>query len=171
MSAPASQDRVRVVVVAGPTAAGKTALGIAWAEKWGGEIVGADSQQVYRYMDVGTAKPSAEERLRVVHHMIDVVDPDDAYSAGRYETEASAAIDAIWPIFMAAPLSSPRVSTMRSAFLTRFSVVRICFAVSERAKSMARETATEVPTRPTRPPTCPAVCCRADSPTRSSRIK
>ncbi len=95
MSAPASQDRVRVVVVAGPTAAGKTALGIEWAEKWGGEIVGADSQQVYRYMDIGTAKPSAEERLRVVHQMIDVADPDEAYSAGRYEAEAATAIDAI----------------------------------------------------------------------------
>jgi tRNA dimethylallyltransferase len=95
MSAPASQDRVRVVVVAGPTAAGKTALAIEWAEQWGGEIVGADSQQVYRYMDVGTAKPTAEERLRVIHHLIDVADPDEAYSAGRYEEEAAAAVDAI----------------------------------------------------------------------------
>lgn len=91
----APQDRVRVVVVAGPTASGKTALALEWAEKFGGEIVSADSQQVYRLMDVGTAKPSGEERLRVPHHLIDVADPDEAYNAGRYQAEASAAVDAI----------------------------------------------------------------------------
>ena len=89
------QERPRVVVVAGPTAAGKTSLGLEWAERFGAEIVNADSQQVYRYMDVGTAKPSAEDRLRVPHHLVDVVDPDDAYNAGRFQDDASAAVEAI----------------------------------------------------------------------------
>ena len=91
----APQERLRVVVVAGPTASGKTSLALEWAERFGGEIVGADSQQVYRYMDVGTAKPSVEQRLRVPHHLIDVVDPDDAYNAGRYAVDASAAVAGI----------------------------------------------------------------------------
>ncbi len=77
-----------LVVVAGPTAAGKTALAIELALRFGGEIVNADSQQVYRFMDVGTAKPSAEERARVPHHVIDVVTPEVQYHAARFEADA-----------------------------------------------------------------------------------
>ncbi|MCP5060652.1 MAG: tRNA (adenosine(37)-N6)-dimethylallyltransferase MiaA [bacterium] len=84
-----------VVVVAGPTAAGKTALAIELAERFGGEIINADSQQVYRFMDVGTAKPSAEERARVPHHVIDVVTPDIQYHAARFEADARAAASRI----------------------------------------------------------------------------
>jgi tRNA dimethylallyltransferase len=79
-----------VVVVTGPTAAGKTAISIEIALRFGGEIVNADSMQVYRYMDIGTAKPSLEERGRVPHHLFDVVTPDCQYSAGRYAEEARA---------------------------------------------------------------------------------
>jgi tRNA dimethylallyltransferase len=79
-----------VVVVTGPTASGKSALGIEIAERFGGEIINADSMQVYRYMDIGSAKPSAEERSRVPHHLFDVVDPKADYSAGRYGIEARA---------------------------------------------------------------------------------
>ena len=74
----------RLVVICGPTGVGKTELSIRVAEEFGGQIVSADSMQVYRYMDIGTAKPSREERARVPHHMIDVADPDDEFSAGRY---------------------------------------------------------------------------------------
>ncbi len=95
MSAPSPAALPRLVVVAGPTAAGKTALALEWAERFGGEIVNADSQQVYRYMDVGTAKPTAAERQRVPHHVIDVVPPDDPYSAGRYALDAEAAVTTI----------------------------------------------------------------------------
>ena len=95
MSAPAPQNRTRIVVVAGPTASGKTAHAIAWAERMSGEIINADSQQVYRYMNVGTAKPSDEERARIPHHLLDIVDPDDPYNAGRFEQDASAAIERI----------------------------------------------------------------------------
>ncbi|MCP3983075.1 MAG: tRNA (adenosine(37)-N6)-dimethylallyltransferase MiaA [bacterium] len=80
-----------VVVVTGPTAAGKTALAIELAQQFGGEIVNADSQQVYRFMNVGTAKPSAEERALVPHHVIDVVTPDIQYHAARFEADARAA--------------------------------------------------------------------------------
>ena len=91
----ASSTRPPVIVVTGPTGAGKTEIAIALAERWGGEIVNADSMQVFRYMDIGTAKPSPEERLRVPHHLFDVADPDEEYSAGRYAKEARAAAEAI----------------------------------------------------------------------------
>ncbi len=83
--------QIPVVVVTGPTASGKTELALELAEKFDGEIVNADSMQVYRYLDIGTAKPSLEERARVPHHLFDVVPPDAAYSAGRFGEEAQAA--------------------------------------------------------------------------------
>ena len=91
--APAVPERERppVVVVTGPTASGKTPLAIRVAERIGGEIVNADSVQVYRYLDIGTAKPTPAARARVPHHLLDVVTPDVAYSAGRYVREARAA--------------------------------------------------------------------------------
>ena len=95
MSAAPSATSSPVVVVTGPTSAGKSALAIELAEKFDGEIVNADSMQVYRYMDIGTAKPSAEQRARIPHHLIDVVTPDVAYSAGRYVLEARRAATAI----------------------------------------------------------------------------
>lgn len=76
------------MVVTGPTASGKTGLGIDIASRFGGEIVNADSMQVYRFMDIGTAKPTLEERSRVSHHLFDVVSPDAEYSAGRYGIDA-----------------------------------------------------------------------------------
>lgn len=82
----------RVVVVAGPTASGKSALAVALAEALGGEIVGADSRQVYRLMDVGTAKPTKEERARVAHHLIDVVDPDQDYDVAAWRSAAMTAL-------------------------------------------------------------------------------
>ncbi|HEY8154163.1 MAG TPA: tRNA (adenosine(37)-N6)-dimethylallyltransferase MiaA [Myxococcota bacterium] len=94
MSAPAPA-RPPVVVVTGPTSAGKTALAIELAEKFDGEIVNADSMQVYRYMDIGTAKPTPEQRARVPHHLIDVVTPDVPFNAGRYVVEARRAATAI----------------------------------------------------------------------------
>jgi tRNA dimethylallyltransferase len=81
----------RVVVVAGPTAAGKSDLAIHLARRFGGEIVNADSMQVYRYLDVGTAKPTAEQRAAVPHHLIDVAEPDEQYNAGRFAEEAGRA--------------------------------------------------------------------------------
>ena len=79
---------MKAVFLLGPTASGKTAVALALAERFPVEIVSVDSAQVYRGMDVGTAKPTAEERRRAAHHLIDIVDPDDAYSAGRFRDDA-----------------------------------------------------------------------------------
>ncbi|MDP6779352.1 MAG: tRNA (adenosine(37)-N6)-dimethylallyltransferase MiaA [Candidatus Latescibacteria bacterium] len=84
-----------VIVLAGPTASGKTAVGIRLAKALGAEIVSADARQIYRFMDIGTAKPTPEERAEAPHHMVDVADPDEDYSAGRYAREAAAVIDDI----------------------------------------------------------------------------
>jgi tRNA dimethylallyltransferase len=81
-----------LVVIVGPTAVGKTALSLRLAEVVGGEIVSADSRQVYRGMDVGTAKATREERARVPHHLIDVVDPDETLSLAQFQELAQAAI-------------------------------------------------------------------------------
>ena len=73
-----------MIVICGPTATGKTALGVALAKALDGEVVGADSMQVYRGMDIGTAKPTPEEMDGVPHHMIDVADPEEDFSVARY---------------------------------------------------------------------------------------
>ena len=82
-----------ILVIAGPTATGKTRLGIELARRLGGEIVSADSMQIYRRMDVGTAKATAEERREAVHHMLDVCEPWEDYSVSRYVEEAGAVCD------------------------------------------------------------------------------
>jgi tRNA dimethylallyltransferase len=79
-------------VIAGPTASGKTALALELALRAGGEIVSADSQQVYRHFDIGTAKPSPEELTAVAHHLISVVEPLETFSAAEYQRRADAAI-------------------------------------------------------------------------------
>ena len=88
-------DLPLVVCIAGPTASGKTGLAIRAAEMLGGEIVSADSMQVYKYMDIGTAKPTAEERAKAVHHLIDFVDPRDEYSVVQYVEDARRVISDI----------------------------------------------------------------------------
>ena len=84
--------KTKVIVICGPTGIGKTAVGINLAEKFGGEIIGADSMQIYRHMDIGTAKPTAEERRRVPHHMVDIVDPDEDFDAVQYSEKARTTI-------------------------------------------------------------------------------
>lgn len=81
-----------LIVLVGPTSVGKSSLAIALAERAGGEILTADSMQVYRGLDIGTAKPGAEERRRVRHHLLDLVDPDQSFTAADYARLASAAI-------------------------------------------------------------------------------
>lgn len=85
----------RVLVVTGPTATGKTALGVELALALGGEVVSADSMQLYRRMDIGTAKPTKEEMRGVPHHMIDVADPGESYSAARFCRDAARCTDDI----------------------------------------------------------------------------
>ena len=85
----------QVVCVVGPTASGKTALGVWLAKHYNGEVVSCDSMQIYRRMDIGTAKPTREEMDSVPHHMIDVADPEEDYSAERYRREAVPVVDDI----------------------------------------------------------------------------
>ena len=85
----------RVAVICGPTASGKTALSVALAQRFDGEVVSADSMQLYRRMDIGTAKPTAGERRGIPHHMLDVADPGEPYSVARYVQEATACVEDI----------------------------------------------------------------------------
>ena len=85
----------RIAAVVGPTASGKTALAVALAKQFNGEVVSADSMQIYRKLNIGTAKPTAEEMQGVPHHMLDVADPGESYSVSRYEKEATACVEDI----------------------------------------------------------------------------
>lgn len=89
------EQRDNMICIVGPTASGKTALSVRLAQALGGEIVSFDSMQVYRRMDIGTAKPTPEERCGVPHHMLDVADPAENYSVSRYVQEADACVQDI----------------------------------------------------------------------------
>jgi len=82
-----------IIAIVGPTAAGKSDLALSIAEAFNGEIVNYDSVQIFRHMDIGTAKPSVEERRRVPHHMIDIRDPVEEFNAGDYQREARAVLE------------------------------------------------------------------------------
>ena len=88
-------DKPNILVICGPTASGKTALAVELALRLNGEVVSADSMQVYRGMDIGTAKPTQAERRGVPHHMLDVADPWENYSVARYVQDAVPIVDAI----------------------------------------------------------------------------
>ena len=90
-----SPSTPRIVAIVGPTASGKTRVSIELALETGAAIVSVDSMQLYRGMDIGTAKPTTQERRGVPHHMIDVAEPDDPYDARRYASEASRVIEGI----------------------------------------------------------------------------
>ncbi len=85
-------DKIKIFSIVGPTASGKSALALALAERFGGELISCDSMQVYRRMDIGTAKPTKEEQERVRHHMIDVVEPTQSFSCAEFVPLAEAAI-------------------------------------------------------------------------------
>lgn len=87
--------KIKLLAVVGPTAVGKTALGIELAKQFNGEIISGDSQQVYRQLDIGTAKATPEEQAEAVHHLIDVRNVDETYSVYDFVQEASAAISEI----------------------------------------------------------------------------
>jgi tRNA dimethylallyltransferase len=91
----AAADRPLVLALMGPTASGKTALAIELAKRHGGEIISVDSALVYRGLDIGSAKPDAEERAGIPHHLIDIREPDQPYSAGEFAQDARAAVDAV----------------------------------------------------------------------------
>ena len=82
----------KIVCVAGPTASGKTRLAVELAKAYDGEVLSCDSMQIYRGMDVGTAKPTDEEMQEIPHHMIDIAEPDEDFSVGRYVEMADACV-------------------------------------------------------------------------------
>ena len=98
-------DKPRCIIIAGPTATGKTALSVSLAQDFDGEIVNADSMQVYRGMDIGTAKPTYEEQKGIPHHLLNVVNPDEGFNAARYRS-------------MALPVVSDIVSRQKACFVT-----------------------------------------------------
>jgi len=88
-----TDNRKPILFLVGPTAIGKTAFAIELAEHLGTEIIGADSMQIYQYMDIGTGKPTKQERDRVCHHLVDFIHPSEPFSVGRYRREACDVID------------------------------------------------------------------------------
>ncbi len=86
---------IPLVAIVGPTGVGKTALALRLAPRFNGEIVGADSRQVYRGMDIGTGKPTAEERAAVPHHLVDVADPDEEFNVSFFQAQATAAVEEV----------------------------------------------------------------------------
>jgi tRNA dimethylallyltransferase len=96
MAAEIETDRPRIVILLGPTGIGKSKSAIQWAEELGGEIVSADSVQVYQYMDIGTGKPTLDDQKRVRHHLIDVVTPDQPFHAALYRTLGRKTIDRLF---------------------------------------------------------------------------
>jgi tRNA dimethylallyltransferase len=94
MTAP-DHPKPRLICIVGPTGIGKTGMALELAGRWGGEIISADSMQVYRHMDIGTAKPTPQERARIPHHLLDVVDPDEPFDVSRYIGLAHGVIDSL----------------------------------------------------------------------------
>ena len=93
-----------IICVAGPTASGKTALAVELAQEFDGEVVSCDSMQIYKYMDIGTAKPTPDEMQNITHHMIDVAEPDEDFSVSRYCELATPRKDCChcrrhWPLY------------------------------------------------------------------------
>ena len=89
-------EKPKIVVLVGPTASGKSDFAIDIARKFDGEIINADSMQVYKYMDIGTAKPTLEEREHIKHHMIDLVKPDKDFNVGVYVRGAKKVIEKLF---------------------------------------------------------------------------
>ncbi len=87
------KDRIRIIAVVGPTAAGKTEIGITFAHEADGEVISVDSMQIYRWMDIGTAKPSPEILAKTPHHLIDILNPDQEYNAGKFAEDADGIIN------------------------------------------------------------------------------
>ena len=110
-----------IIVICGPTAVGKTEYAIDTALRMNGEIVSCDSMQLYKYMDIGSAKPTVEEQARVRHYLVDQIDPAEAFSAAKYQTLAKAAIEEIFcqredPCHRRGHWSLPQCTSLRHGF-------------------------------------------------------
>lgn len=92
---PLDKSKPTVLALVGPTASGKTSLSVDLAQKFNGEIIACDSRTVYRHMDIGTAKPTLDERKGVPHHMLDVVEPNSVYTVAEFQKDGTAAINSV----------------------------------------------------------------------------
>jgi tRNA dimethylallyltransferase len=132
-------ERPSLVIVLGPTGAGKSGLAIELAEAFKGEILNADSMQVYRYMDIGTAKPTPEERRSIKHHLVDLVFPDQPFHAGLYRMLGRSTIDSLYrkgtPIFVVGGAGLYIKALLQGLFASP----RIDPSVRERLKDEAEE--------------------------------
>lgn len=131
---------IKILVVCGPTASGKTAVAARLAKELGGEVVSADSMQVYKYMDIGTAKPSEEEKLGVPHHLIGFLEPDESFSVADYTRLAEETIQGIvergkLPIIAGG--TGLYISSLLSG--TKFEEMRQDPAIREELEALARE--------------------------------
>ena len=124
-----------VIVLVGPTAVGKTELSFRLAERFSCEIVSMDSMQVYRGMDIGTAKPSREEQERIPHHLIDIADPDEQYDAARFVSDALAALEKIAARSKAALLTGGTGLYLKALFEGLFDALPADKAVRERLQT------------------------------------
>ena len=133
------RDRPQVVILVGPTGVGKSKLAIELAEAFGGEVVSADSMQVYRHMDIGTAKPTVDEQKRVRHHLIDIVDPNQPFNADLYQRLGRKTIDQLYQ--SGKPICVVGGTGLYIRILTRgiFNSPKIDPSVRERLRQEAKE--------------------------------
>lgn len=160
MAARDETDRPRVVILVGPTGVGKSQWAIEWAEELGGEIISADSMQVYRYMDIGTAKPTLNDQKRVRHHLIDLVNPDQPFHAALYRTLGRKTIGQlsqdkkpIWVVggtglyiktLLQGLFSSPKIDSQTREDLKREAKEKGADALYERLKKVDPQTASQL---------------------------
>ncbi len=133
----------RTIAVVGPTAGGKSELAAALAEKLGGEIISTDSLQVFRHLDIGTAKPAPSLRARIPHHLIDVAEPDESYSAGRYVADAQAALAGIRAVGRLPLLCGGTGLYYRALVQGLMEVPPVCASVRAKVEAMVREKGVE----------------------------
>jgi len=127
---------IPVIAVVGPTASGKTEIGIALAQATGGEIISVDSMQIYRWMDIGTAKPSKTVRALVPHHVIDIVDPDQIYNAGKFQQDADPIIEQLYRAHKPAILLGGTGLYLKALLHGIIPVAQISDAVKEEVKQL-----------------------------------
>ena len=133
-----------IIVLVGPTAVGKTACALELVQRFDCEIVSMDSMQVYRYMDIGTAKPSVEEQAQVPHHLIDIVDPDEQYDVARFVYDAEQAIEEIAARGKAALLTGGTGLYLKAFFEGLFSALPTDPEVREKLQQRLAEEGREV---------------------------
>ena len=134
-----SNEKLKIVIITGPTGIGKTALSLKLAQIFNAEIVNADSVQIYRYMDIGAAKPTIEERTLIPHHLIDIRNPDEDYSVAEFKKDADRCIREIIGKKRCAFVVGGSMLYLRVLTRGLFEVPRIDYGFRERLKAICEE--------------------------------